>query len=106
MTPAQAAERIGDALEAACGHWLALPIFTGGFLAGASVNIDVANIAISYITAALLFLTINRDRRSNAALHAKLDDLEASTTEADSGNVRLEERSEAEIEARRKGASE
>lgn len=93
---------MGDKIEQVCAHPLAFWLFTVAFIVGVRINVDVANIAISYFTAGLLLVTLGGQRRSNKALHAKVDDLECAVQEADSNNVRLEERTEREIEAKRK----
>ena len=93
---------MGDKIERWCAHPFAFWVFTIAFVIGVRINVDVANIAISYFTAALLLLTLSGQRRSNKALHAKVDDLECAIELADSNNVRLEELPEHEIEARRK----
>jgi low affinity Fe/Cu permease len=93
---------LGDKIERICAHKATFWIFTVAFAIGVRINVDVANIAISYFTAALLLLTLSGQRRSDKALHAKVDDLECAIEQADSGNVRLEERPEHEIEAKRK----
>jgi low affinity Fe/Cu permease len=93
----------GDSLEKALAHWSALPTFTILFLlSNFLIGIDITNIAISYLTVAILILTIGGDRRGRLALHAKLDDLEVSIPEADSSKARLEEKTEEEIEDKRK----
>ena len=92
---------IGDRIERACAHPAAFWIFTAAFVVGIVVSIDATNIAISYFTAGLLLLTLGGQRRSDKAMHAKLDDLECALDVADSSNARLEARSEDEIEAKR-----
>lgn len=91
-----------DRIEKACGHPVAFYLFTVLFVAGVMIDIDTTNIAISYFTAALLLLTLGPSRRSNLAIHAKLDDMECAIKEARSENVRLEEKTEREIEETRK----
>lgn len=91
----------GDTIERWCAHPLAFWLFTVAFFIGVRMNVDVANIAISYFTAALLLLTLGGQRRSDKASHVKLDDLVRAVEQADSTNARLEDRSEAEIEAKR-----
>jgi low affinity Fe/Cu permease len=92
---------MGDKIEQMCAHPSAFWIFSVLFIGGIFINVDVTNIFISYFTAALLLLTLGGQRQSNRATHAKLDDLECAINEADSTNVRLEERPEKEIEAKR-----
>ena len=93
---------ISDHVERICSHALALPVFTVAFVGGMlTIGTDVTNIGVSYLTAALLFLGMGRARRSDKAMHAKLDDLEKNLEEATTENVGLEERTEEEIEARR-----
>lgn len=95
-------DELGDRLEKLCANPLALPVFTGAFIVGMlTIGVDVTNIAVSYLTAALLFLGMGRARRDRKAAQAKLDDLEAKIPEASTENVGLEERSEEEIDARR-----
>lgn len=94
---------MGDRIERLCGHWSAFWIFTALFYVGIRWNVDITNIAISYFTAALLLLTTSSARRSDKAMHVKLDDLECAVQEARSENARLEERTEKEIEAARDG---
>jgi hypothetical protein len=66
------------------------------------ISIDAANYGISVYTALLLVVTIGPSRRSLKALHAKADDLECAIEGARSENARLEERTEREIEERRR----
>lgn len=93
---------MGDKVEQWCAHPIAFWLFTAAFMIGVRINVDVTNIAISYFTAGLLLLTLGGQRRSNKALHVKVDDLECAVERADSNNVRLEERTEKEIEELRK----
>ena len=96
-------DRLADTLERACAHPAALPVFLT--LAGLGWDlgvVDVANYLISVFTVGLLLLSLGRDRRERMATQAKLDALVAAIPDADDGHVRLEERTEAEIEARRK----
>lgn len=98
---------IGERIERACAHWLAVPVFTLAFLASlVLIGVEPTNILISYQTIVLLLLTVGRDRRDRAAMHAKLDDLEIALPEADSGKAKLEEQPEEAIEAVRKGQVE
>lgn len=93
---------IADWIERLCSKPLALPVFLG--LAGAGWfgdMIEPSNYLISVFTVALLLVTTGRDRRDRMAVQAKLDDLERQLPEASTENVRLEERTEEEIEARR-----
>ncbi len=68
---------------------------------GPRLSLDATNYAISVFTAGLLLLTVGGARRSDKAMHAKLDNLEQAVSAARSDNARLEERDEEEIEARR-----
>lgn len=95
--------KFGDTIERLCGHPFAFILFTVGFIAGARVHIDATNIAISYITAALLLLTVGSARRSNKAMHVKLDDLEEAVDKANSMNRHIEDLTEQEIEEIRNG---
>ena len=92
----------GDRFEAAAGSVVGRVAFVLWCALAPRFSADVANYAISVYTAAILVFTIPASRRSLKALHAKVDDLEDAIEEADSRNVRLEERDEAEIEACRK----
>ena len=93
---------IGDRIEQACAHWLALPVFTALFILGILIiGVDPTNIVVSYMTIALLLLTVGRDRRDRLAMHTKLDDLERAVPTANGTKARLEERSEEEINANR-----
>jgi len=89
-------------IERLCAHPAAFWIFSALFVVGVWWNLDATNIGISYFTAALLLLTLGAQRRSNLAVHAKLDDLECAVDAADNSMVRLEEKAEHEIEAVRK----
>lgn len=92
---------MSDTIERLCAHPVAFWLFSALFAAGLTVSVDVTNIAISYFTAGLLLLTLSGQRRSNLAVHAKLDDLECAVDAADSSNARLEQLAEREIEAKR-----
>lgn len=92
---------MGERVERLCAHPAAFWVFTVAFVVGITINIDATNIAISYLTAALLLLTVGSARRSDKAMHAKLDDIECALEPANSDNARLEDRSEREIEERR-----
>lgn len=92
---------LGDTIERLCAHKAAFWIFTLAFAIGVFVNVDIANILISYFTAGLLLLTMSGQRRSNKAIHAKLDGLIDAADEADDSLERLEDRTEREIEAKR-----
>jgi low affinity Fe/Cu permease len=92
---------MGDKIEKWCAHPAAFWFFTVAFIVGVRINVDISNIAISYFTAALLLLTLGGQRRSNKAMHVKLDDLEVAVDAANNENARLEELAEHEIEAKR-----
>lgn len=92
---------MGDIVERWCAHKYAFWIFTGAFVIGVFINVDWANIAISYFTAGLLLLTLSGQRRSNLANHAKLDALIDAAEDADDSFERLEELEEKQIEGKR-----
>ena len=92
-------DEFGDRLEKLCARPLALPVFTVAFGLGmVVVGVDVTNIAVSYLTCALLFLGMGRDRRDRKAVQAKLDDLEEAIPEARSELAGVEDRTEDEID--------
>lgn len=91
-----------DRLEAAAGSPPGIALFVAWCVFMPRLSVDAANYGISVYTAALLVVTIAPNRRSLKALHAKVDDLEDAIETANSDNVRLEDKSEAEIEACRK----
>ncbi|MBA3548813.1 MAG: hypothetical protein H0T76_20210 [Nannocystis sp.] len=94
--------KIADRIEQACGHPFALGVFTLAFFIGLRfVSVDGTNIAVSYITAALLFMTIGGSRRDRKAVHAKLDEQLAKDEATDTAMAHLEDLSEAEIDKRR-----
>lgn len=95
---------MGDRIERICAHPAAFWVFTALFVVGCIHALDATNIAISYFTAGLLLLTTGSARRSDKAMHAKLDDIECAIAEANSDNARLEDRSEQEIEQIRERA--
>jgi low affinity Fe/Cu permease len=99
------ASKIGDWVECQCGKPLALVLFILCVIIGPKFNLDATNYGISVFTAGLLLLTVNGARRSDKAMHTKLDDLERAVGEARSENARLEERTEQEIEAVRDDAT-
>jgi len=94
-------ENLADRIEAAAGSPLGILAFFLWCGLMPEINVDLANYGISVFTAALLVLTIGAARRDRKAVHVKLDDLEDAIEEADSENVRLEERTEKEIEEAR-----
>lgn len=93
---------MGDWIERQCAKSGAFWLYTALFAVGIAVTVDLTNIAISYFTCALLLLTVGGARRSDKAMHAKLDDLLCSVREAHSEMSRLEEKAEDEIEAQRR----
>lgn len=96
------ADEIGDQLEKWCAHPLALPVFTAAFALGMlTIGVDVTNIAVSYFTVALLLLGMSRSRRSEKAVHVKLDDLEVKVPQATTENAGLEDEPEDVIDAKR-----
>lgn len=64
-------------------------------------GVDVANILISIVTAELVLLGLGASRRSQLALHAKLDELLHATSEARDDLAHVEDLAEAEIQEKR-----
>lgn len=64
-------------------------------------GVDVANILISIVTAELVLLGLGAARRSQLALHAKLDELVRATKGARDDLAHVEELAEAEIQEKR-----
>lgn len=93
---------LADHMERVAAHPVAFLVFMAWCILAPTANIDVANYVISVVTASLLFVLIGPSRRDRKAIHVKLDDLEDSIEEADSGNVQIEDKPEAEIDERRK----
>lgn len=92
---------VGDWIERQCAKPPALVMFVVCVSVGPFVNLDATNYAISVFTAGLLLLTLAGARRSDKAMHTKLDDVVDAIEDAPSEHVRLEDRTEAEIEAAR-----
>lgn len=92
---------MGDRVEKICAQPIAFWIFSILFVVGSWRSVDIANIAISYFTAALLLLTVGSARRSEKAMHVKLDAIIHALDKADDEIARVEELTEAEIEERR-----
>jgi low affinity Fe/Cu permease len=93
-------DKISDRMERVCGHWSSIFVFTTAFVVGMlAIGVDVTNIAVSYVTAGLLFLGMGRSRRDSKAVQAKLDDLLVRIKEADSDLAGLEDKQESEIDA-------
>lgn len=90
-----------DKIEATAGSPVGIVAFLLWCICMPMVNVDVANYGISVYTAALLVLTIGSTRRDRKAMHAKLDDLEVAVDAADNDLVRLEDKTEEEIELAR-----
>lgn len=65
------------------------------------VGVDVANILISILTAEIVLLTLGANRRSNLALHAKLDELLHAADKARDDLVHLEDQAEEVIRDKR-----
>lgn len=65
-------------------------------------GVDIANIGISIITADLVLIGLGAARRSQLALHAKLDELIVATDSARNDLTHIEERAEADIQEARK----
>ena len=91
-----------DKVEASAGSPLGIFAFVAWCAFMPRLSIDAANYGISVYTAGLLVFSIPASRRDRKALHAKVDDLEDAIETANSDFVRLEDKSEAEIEACRK----
>lgn len=64
-------------------------------------GVDVANIMISIVTAELVLLGVGAARRSQLALHAKLDELIAATEGARDDLQHVEDLAEQEIAEKR-----
>lgn len=64
-------------------------------------GVDVANIMISIVTAELVLLSSGANRRSQLAVHAKLDELVAATDGARNDLEHIEDMAEAEIQEKR-----
>jgi low affinity Fe/Cu permease len=64
-------------------------------------GVDIANILISIVTADLVLLGLGAARRSQLALHAKLDELIAATEGARDDLAHVEDMAEAEIQEKR-----
>ena len=82
------------------------PAFLIGFNVAVAVlftlaGVDLANIAISIITADLVLVGLGAARRDRAAMHAKLDALIHATPGASDALMRAEALSEREIEEMR-----
>jgi low affinity Fe/Cu permease len=92
---------MGDWIEKICAKPIAFWIFSVLFIIGSWKSIDIANISISYFTAALLLLTVGSARRSEKAMHVKLDAIIHALDKADDEIAQVEELTEAEIEERR-----
>lgn len=85
----------------------AKPLFLLAFNAGLVAlwilfGVDFANIFISIVTAELVLLGLGANRRSQLAVHAKLDELVAATDKARDELEHLEDLSEAEIAEKRR----
>ena len=95
--------RLAEATDRICAKPVAfisfnLLIVAAFLLAG----IDVANIAISIVTADLVLLSAGANRRSFKALHAKLDELIGATDNARDDLERIEDEKEEKIEELRR----
>ncbi len=93
---------MGDWIERQCAKPPALVIFCICVVIGPRLSLEATNYAISVFTAGLLLLTVGGARRSDKAMHTKLDDVVDAVEGAPSDHVRLEERTEKEIEQVRK----
>lgn len=93
--------RIADIVERGAGHPLAMLAFLAWCAFMPLLNMDAANYGISIATAFILFLTIGSARRDRKAVHTKIDDIERAIPQAKSGNARLEDKLEHEIDAAR-----
>ena len=81
---------------------IALALFLAVAAYHALAGTDLGNIAISYLTFALLLLMAGANRRDRKALHAKLDELLCVIPEARDELERLEDKAEREIEQLRR----
>ena len=68
----------------------------------ALVGLEQANIAISYLTLALLLALYGSQRRDRLAMHGKLDELVDAVPDARSELAHLEDQAEAAIQEMRK----
>lgn len=66
-----------------------------------SFGVDVPNIFISIVTAEIVLLTSGANRRSNLAIHAKLDEVIHATKEARDDLAHVEDLAEEDIEEKR-----
>lgn len=73
-------------------------VLLGAWLA---FGVDVANILISIVTAEIVLLGLGASRRSQLALHAKLDELLIATDKARDDLAHVEDMAEAEIQEKR-----
>lgn len=92
---------MADRIESFAGSTTGIMAFLAWIILMPFASVDVANYGISVYTAFVLIITIGLSRRDRKAMHAKLDDLECAVEQADSGNRRLEELTEEQIEEKR-----
>lgn len=85
-------DEVGRKLERILAHPVSLALFLIWCGVMPFLSIDAANYGISFITAFLLFVTLGPSIKERKGVHIKLDDLEDSIEEADSGNVGIENR--------------
>ena len=94
--------KLEDAEKVASKPWFLILFNVGLVGLWATFGVDVSNIFISIITAEIVLLTLGATRRSNIAMHAKLDELIDSQTGARNDIEHIEDRQEEEIMERRK----
>ena len=95
-------EQVMSGIAHGVGHPLMIPLsLTGVFCLYALVGVDVANIAISILTLAVLPIIQHSQNRDGAAIQAKLDVLIKGVPEADDRYIGLDRKTEKEIEHER-----
>jgi low affinity Fe/Cu permease len=91
-------DKFSELAEKASAHPVFLLFFNIGFIAlGFCFGVDIANIFISIVTAEIVLISAGAARRSQLAIHAKLDEIVHSVGKAREDLVGIEHKTEQEI---------